>query len=276
VVERDAKCARRLGLLLIFCSFASFALAQGSPFREINSKHFVAQYTLEEERGLAQKVLDRAELYYDKVARDIGYSRYQNFWTWESRVKIVIFPDQVSFARFTGQPGWSKGYASRDSRLFRDRAIVTYDGQPELLEEILPHEIAHLIFWDYLGFNDHLAPLWFEEGVAQLEEPSARARVQEAMKGVVQAGQHISFSTLMDARPEDLRERLNLSLFYAESLSVVVFLIEKYGQDAFYRLSRELKDGKDFNTAFTRSYSGIFDSFASAEGRWKQYLLEQP
>jgi hypothetical protein len=80
----------------------------------------------------------------------------------------------------------------------------------------------------------------------------------------------------MDARPEDLRERLNLSLFYAESLSVVVFLIEKYGQDAFYRLSRELKDGKDFNTAFTRSYSGIFDSFASAEGRWKQYLLEQP
>ena len=264
------------GLFLWLVSFASLVVAQESPFREMTSKHFLAQFTLEEERGLAQQVLDRAEGYYDKVAQDIGYSRYQDFWTWESRAKIVIFPDQVSFARFTGQPAWSKGYASRDSRLFRDRTIVTYNGQPDLLEEVLPHEIAHLILWDHLGFNNRNAPLWFEEGVAQLEEPATRAKVQEALKGVVQAGKHIPFFTLMAAKPEDLKERLNVSLFYAESLSVVVFLIEKYGQDAFYRLSKELRDGKDFNEAFVRAYSGIFDSFASVEGRWRSYILDQP
>jgi hypothetical protein len=264
------------GLCLWLLSFAPVVMAQESPFQEMTSKHFLAQFTLDDERGLARQVLDRAEMYYDKVARDIGYSRYQNFWTWESRVKIVIYPDQVSFARFTGQPAWSKGYASRDSQLFRERAIVTYNGQPDLLEEVLPHEIAHLMFWDHLGFNNRSAPLWFEEGVAQLEEPATRAKVQEALKGVVRAEKHIPFFTLMAARPEDLKGNLNLSLFYAESLSVVVFLIEKYGQDAFYRLSKELRDGKDFNEAFVRAYSGIFDSFASAEGRWRSYLLEQP
>jgi hypothetical protein len=263
-------------LCLFFLCSSSLVMAQGSPFQEVSSKHFLAQFTLEEERGLAQQVLDRAEAYYDKVARDIGYSRYQNFWTWESRVKIVIYPDQVSFARFTGQPAWSKGYASRDSRLFRDRMIVTYNGQPNLLEEVLPHEIAHLMFWDHLGFNNSTAPLWFEEGVAQLEESQTRSIVQGAIKGVVQAGKHIPFVTLMAAKPEDLKERLNISLFYAESLSVVAFLIEKYGQDAFYRLSKELRDRKDFDQAFTRAYSGIFDSFASAEGRWKSYILDQP
>jgi hypothetical protein len=263
-------------LCLTLPSFAPVVLAQGSPFREVSSKHFLAQYILDEERGLAQQVLDRAELYYDRVARDIGYSRYQNFWTWESRVKIVIFPDQLSFARFTNQPGWSKGYASRDSKLFRDRAIVTYNGQPELLEEVLPHEVAHLLLWDHLGFGNRNAPLWFEEGVAQLEEPATRAKVQGAMKGVVEAKQHIPFLALEQAKPEDLQGRLNLSLFYAESLSVVVFLIEKYGQDAFYRLSKELRDGKDFNTAFARAYNGIFESFAAAEDRWKAYILEQP
>ncbi len=256
--------------------FTPFAVAENAPFREVTSAHFLVQYTLSEERALAGQVLDRAEVYYDKVARDVGYGRYQNFWTWESRAKIVIYPDQISYARFTGQPGWSKGYASRESRLFRDRVIVTYDSQPELLDEVLPHEIAHLILWDHLGFNNHNAPLWFEEGVAQLEEPQTRAKVSSAIKGVVEAGHHIPFFTLQAAQSADLKERLNVSLFYAESLSVVVFLIEKYGQEAFYRLSKELRDGHNFEESFARAYAGIFDSFASAEGRWKAYLSEQP
>ena len=144
----------RLFLLLLIFSIGVFfpgqAVAQDA-FIDLKSTHFVVRYTLPGERNTAEEILDQAEQMYVRVSRNIGFTRYADFWTWDKRVKIILFPDQISYTRFTGQTQWSRGYASRDSKLFRDRVVVTYDGQPEIFSAILPHEIAHLILWDLLA-----------------------------------------------------------------------------------------------------------------------------
>ena len=201
----------------------------------------------------------------------MGFTRFSDFWTWDRRVKIVLFPDQVSYSRFTGQMAWSKGYATRDSKLFRDRAIVTYAGQPEIFSDILPHEIAHLVLFDLLGEGNRNVPVWFEEGVAQLEESGKRELVKEALRGVAATGKHIPFRTFGVLSPAELKDSTQISLFYAQSLSVVVFLIEKYGQDSFYRLSKELRDGRSFEGALNRVYGGILSSMGDLESRWLKY-----
>src|SRR3989338_3309344 len=91
--------------------------ARAETWQQIKEKHFVVLYNFKEDARAAELVLRRAEEYYNKNASQIGYSRYSNFWTWDERVKIIIFPDQNTFLQTTGQPAWSKGYSSRDSKL---------------------------------------------------------------------------------------------------------------------------------------------------------------
>ena len=256
-----------LALMLVMLFFPGFSGAQDA-FIDLKGTHFTVRYTLPDERAMAAQILNKAEESYERVSSDIGFTRYADFWTWDKRVKIILFPDQISYTRFTGQDQWSMGYASRDSKLFRDRSVVTYDGQPEIFSSILPHEIAHLILWDLLATTAVKIPVWYEEGVAQLEEQDKKQQVKEALRPVIVAGKYIPFNVFNTVTPSELKDKEQVSLYYAQSLSVVVFLIEKYGQDAFYRLSKELRDGHPFEAALVRAYSGIFSSMTDLEHRW--------
>jgi len=266
--------------ILSICLAAGIAVAAPSvamaadAFREIKGNHFVVKYLMDAQRGKASAILNKAEEDYRRIADDIGYNRYQEYWTWERRVSIVLYPDQLSYANFTGQPEWSKAYASRDSKLFHTKVIVSYDDQPEFLDEILPHEISHLIFWDFLGFTRKV-PIWFEEGLSQIEEKGKREVVQVAMKSVVEAGNEILFTTLNDLNVTGVNDKLKVSLFYAQSLSVVVFMIEKYGRDAFRIFCRNLRDGVDFESALSRAYPAIFPTLKDLERKWKTYLQSE-
>ncbi|NTV28812.1 MAG: hypothetical protein HGA80_01900 [Candidatus Omnitrophica bacterium] len=240
-------------------------------FREVQGDHFIVKYLLADERENALRILQRAEDYYKRVADGIGYSRYQEYWTWERRVNIVLYPDQMSYARFTGQPVWSKGYASRDSRLFHSKVVVSYDDQPDFLEEILPHEITHLMVWDFLGFTRKV-PIWFEEGLAQLEEQGKRDVVQEAMQGVVAAGNAIPFTTFNSLNITSIQDQTRVSLFYAQSLSIVDFMLTRYGKDAFRHFCRELRQGGEFEESLARAYPAIFRTLFDLEWKWKNYL----
>lgn len=261
----------RLPLLFLMVLAGSFVPDRGfaqEAFIEMKGTHFTVRYTLPREKDMAVDLLGRAEQNYERISYNIGFTRYVDFWTWDKRVKIILFPDQISYMRFTGQAQWSRGYATRDSRLFRDRAVVTYDGQPEIFSAILPHEIAHLILWDLLAKSPARTPVWLEEGVAQLEEQEKRQMVRDAMRPVVAAGKQIAFRVLNDLEPSELNDETQVALFYAQSLSIVVFLIEKYGQGAFYRLFKELRDGRSFEAALARAYTGILGSMADLESRW--------
>ena len=244
------------------------------PFFEVTSEHFRARYTVASERDMVKTVLRRAEEYYVRVANDIGYSRYEDFWTWDRRVVMILYPDQYAFERFTGAPSWSKGYASRDTRIFRERTIVSYDGQENFTDEVLPHEIAHLMLWDYLH-TPRAVPVWFEEGVAQLQESGKMDQVQAALRPVIVQGKYIPFSALQLMTITGEKDNLKVSLFYAQSLSIVVFLIQKYGLDSFHRLCRELRDGMSFELALAHAYPSLIESMDVLEKRWVKYFSEQ-
>ncbi len=54
--------------------------------------HFVVLCASSDDEDMAHDILNHAEDYYNDIADDIGYSRYHNFWTWDNRVKIILFP----------------------------------------------------------------------------------------------------------------------------------------------------------------------------------------
>ncbi len=253
-------------------SFVS-AATTSDPFFEVASTHFRVRFTMEGERELAKGILRQAEAYYLKVADDIGYSRYEDLWTWERRVSIILYPDQYAYARFTGAPEWSRGHVSRDARIFRDRTIVSYNGQENFSGEVLPHEITHLMFWDYMG-TGRPTLVWFEEGLAQFEEKGKVDKVQQVMSGIVRQKLYIPFVSLQGMTLAGEKDNVKVSLFYAQSLSIVVFLIQKYGIDAFHRLCHEMRNGRSFEEALAKAYPTSFRTVVELENRWLKHLSE--
>jgi hypothetical protein len=238
------------------------------PWYEVKGEHFVVLVATKDDDPTAHDVLRAAEEDYDKVARQIGYARYSKFWTWDERVKIIIFPDQLSFTTITGQPAWSRGYAVRDSKLLESRAIITFKQEEGFLTNVLPHEIGHLILRDFMGF-DRSIPLWFDEGVAQLQE-APNEQAHQGMAAIARQGEAIPFALLdrIDIRRE--KEPVKVAIFYAQSRYMLEFLIKNYGQEAFERLCREMKNGQSFETALKAAYAPSIDSLGALEAKWLQ------
>lgn len=257
-------------MLCLVCLISAPVSADQARWGQLKDKHFVIYYEERGDAALAAQVLRKAEEYYAKIGSHIGYTRTNQFWTWDERVKIFLFHTQDSFMRSTGQPAWSTGYADRDSRVFKSRTIVTFRQETEFLDGLLPHEVSHLILHDFI--KDSPIPVWFDEGVAQLQERGKSAAAQRIMQELVGDARHVPFSIFsgLDIRQEN--DPVKARVFYAQSLSVVDFLVKRFGAESLATLCRNLRDGKDFEKSLSDATRGNIKNYADLEFKWSNYL----
>jgi hypothetical protein len=240
-------------------------------WHNVKDTHFIVYYNFVQDQDAARTVLRKAEEYYKKIADQVGYTRYSRFWTWEERVKIIIFPTHEAFIASTGQPEWSRGYADRYSNLFRSRVIVTYRQEKDFIDGLLPHEISHLILWDFIGFNTAI-PIWFDEGVAQLQEAQRKERSQAFLKPLVRRDNYVPFDFPMrwDIRTESDPEKVKF--FYSQSVLIIDFLLRRYGSTAFGNLCRNLKAGKSMEDSLRSAYYPSIKTIEDFEKKWVEYM----
>ena len=248
--------------------------------------HFIVYFTGEE--SFARDVLNSAEKYYSRIAGELGYARYQDFWTWEKRCKIYVYPDHDSFLKSTGGAEWSHGMAE-----YSTKTIYSYAWHEGFPESLLPHEIAHLIFRDFIGFKGEV-PLWLDEGVAQWEEEAKRPQMKAMVKELYEGegfllindmmkldirrlkgkeGVHVRAALTKDGSPGVvfLSSDNLVNTYYLQSVSMVGFLIEKFGGESFTAFCRELRDGESLEQALKSAYTTI-TTIRDFEKRWKEYL----
>ncbi len=256
-------------------------------WKRLDGDHFIVFYAGEEK--LARDVSHKAEYYYEHIAEDLGYPRYSEFWTWDKRVKIYIYPDKASFTKSTSQPEWSEGMAD-----YAKKQIVSYAWSQGFQDALLPHEMAHLIFRDFVGFKGEI-PLWLDEGVAQWAEEFKRDSIKQIVKRAYQEDAMISLDDMMklDVRKvsnqNKLFVRLNrtregeegvlfldgerlVNIYYMQSVALVGFLIERYGSDRFAELCRQLRDGKVIEEALRFAYPSKIGSLPELETEWRKYI----
>ena len=97
-------------LLILFKSPLLFS----ANWEELSGHHFIIYYIGEE--NFAKDVLDKAEDHYKRIALELGYPRYSQFWLWDDRAKIYIYPDHKSYISATHQPKWSHGLADYNKK----------------------------------------------------------------------------------------------------------------------------------------------------------------
>jgi len=254
-------------LFPIFYFLFSIQIVQAQEWQALKSEHFIVYYT--DNAKFTKEVSRKAEIYYKRIASELGYQRYSGFWTWDNRVKIYIHPTRKSFLSATKQPEWSEGVAN-----YFKKEISSYARSEGFLDALLPHEMTHLIFRDYVGFTGEI-PLWLDEGGAQWMEPRKRELVKMAVTRIAEQGKLLPLKKMMTLDIRTNTDSEFVGAYYVQAVSLVSYLATKHGAIRFTNFCRQLRDGKTVEEALIFVYPITIRSIEELEKKWVKYIKEE-
>lgn len=250
-------------LLWFLCATPS---ARAGDFLAEKSTHFIIYYDKGVSKDFVRTVIDYSERYYNELTQKLGLVRF-DYWTWDERAKIYLYPDQETYMRQSGQPGWSGGVAA-----YEQKSIWTFPREAGFFDSLLPHEIGHIILREAIG--SRRVPLWFEEGIASYLEQAKRYGAEKIVLNAMRDQSFVPFKDLSAINGSSLQMVGDASLFYAESVSLVSYLIDKFGVERFSYLLRKIKDGMAFDDALAYAFFDI-RSESDLGKFWEEHLRKK-
>jgi len=255
-----------LWFLVNFCAIS--AAQDNAVWNTEKCTHFIIYYK-NASPDFIKELIEKSEEYYNKIADNLGFMRF-NFWLWDNRAKIYIYDDAKDYQVSTGYPNWSAGCA-----IARLKTIKTFPYAHGFFETVLPHEMGHIIFREFVGFDNNDVPIWLEEGVACYQEDLKRATSDAIVKDAIKKGILMSLDKLTYFVFVNREEKGNIAveLFYSESVSIVDYLIKGFGKDKFVLFCQNLRDKKDLDRAVASAYP--FSNTEELGLAWQKYLKNE-
>jgi hypothetical protein len=236
-------------LTIVLLTFVFPFSVQAETWSSIESEHFVIMFT--ESETAARNIQKIAEGFYPKVTKDLGYSP-------KRKIAIWFCGSQREFDRAVDAPiqDWAAGYAyPLHARIvIRDPA---YGSNKKVnLQQLVKHEITHVIFGLYIGRNLRYVPTWFNEGLAMYEaEQWTYGQYWIMLMGALSN----SLIPLYDLAESFPQRESQARMAYAQSYSIVTFMVEEYGTDSLRECIRLIAEGRGLDEALAGS-TGI-DSY---------------
>jgi hypothetical protein len=190
---------------------------------------------------------------------------------WNPRCEVFLHPTAEEYTRQTGEratsPGHSRIESDASGSRIVSRRIELHCDVPTLLEAELPHETTHVVLAGQFGPRP--LPRWADEGMAVLSEPTER--IEPYRRNLTRSSQDkqlFGVGELMNLN--DYPPARRITVFYAQSISLVEFLSKQRGPVVFTQFLRDgLRDG--FEAALRKNYG--FQGFNDLQQRWTQQAL---
>lgn len=179
----------------------------------------------------------------------------------------VVYRDRRQFVAATGLPPQSPvvGLATFPP------GIIHVDGAGRLasLEKVVPHEVAHVLIARVVGPALPALPRWLNEGIAEFVAGRRAAQVDPVTLAAVGRGQSLPLA--------DLDESFGAGgeagrLAYAESASLVNFLVDQRGTSVIPALLAALRQHRDFAPALQQTTGW---TAAELEAAWRQSVARR-
>lgn len=159
------------------------------------------------------------------------------------------------------EPAWTGGQAYSDFNII----IMGLSGSDSTWDKnTVIHELTHIL----VGRNSFSCigtrPGWLEEGLAMYSEGSLDSSMQAMLDQAIHSNGLITLRSLNGGFSE-LPDKANLS--YAQSYSVVKFMVETYGQEKMSAFLQALSDAKSVDDALLEAYGLNTDGLDSA---WRE------
>ncbi len=192
-------------------------------------------------REFGQRALRIGEAAVADTSREFGVTE-------DEPIDFFIYATQDAFYDALG-PGTREnvgGQANADIRtLFAQIAPSSIDDP--WVENVVPHELIHLVFDTAVENPYHFPPRWLNEGLAVYLSVGYDLSDRAAVETAAGNGQLIPLDGLVGQFPTS---GARFSLAYSESASAVDFLIRTHGRDTTVDLVRSYAQGRTDDEAF--------------------------
>ncbi len=192
-------------------------------------------------RAFGERALAIGERAVEETARRFGVTE-------KDPVDFFIYADNEAFYDALG-PGTREnvgGQANADIRtLFAHIGPGSIDDP--WVENVVPHELIHLVFDTAVKNPYHFPPRWLNEGLAVYLSVGYEASDRSAVEAAAKATDLIPLDGLAGQFPTSASR---FGLAYAESASAVDFLIRTHGEDTMVSLVRSYAEGRTDDEAF--------------------------
>ena len=182
------------------------------------------------------------------------------------QIRIIIYNDSAEFA------GWHT-YVSEfiGGQAFTGLGLTTQivpltGPQKSWLNDVIPHELAHLYFDQVTRHPLSMPPLWLNEGVAQYNEFRDLGEDLRWAKLEILNGNLIPLRTIVGSFGN---QEGAVRLAYAESVSAVSYMIESYGAQGLADLLAAFGSGRPVEGAFVQALGRTPAEF---EADWLAWL----
>jgi hypothetical protein len=207
--------------------------------------------------SFAQALMDACQEGLARLTQDIG--AYP-----ERPVKIYIYAStsDLQGAMISSQE-WTGGVA------FTEFSIIAISIPPSELDwgkRALVHELTHLVVHQATFSPYGQLPLWLDEGLAMYSEGELDPVFRSYLDEAILEGKLISVRSLCSPFSA-YSEKASLS--YAQSYSLVEYLLDNYGQGKMLDLLTLLKEGSTYDEALTGVYGFDIDGL---DARWRATL----
>jgi len=201
------------------------------PAKVLKGKHFTVTHRNSQ---IAKEVLEAADGQVGKLMRAAGEGSRS---PWKERCPVYVHKDEQSFLVSTGMPQWSGGLANLRAvnRRLVSQEIIVYQTNHRLLTTTTPHEVTHLVFASLTDYQSGIS-LAVNEGLAVSQEPGFDERPDRgrlAWKRLT--GELVPLAELFAMKDVGI----DATLFYAQSASVVRFLLKKKDMRTFVRFAKD-------------------------------------
>jgi tetratricopeptide (TPR) repeat protein len=220
--------------------------------RRKQSAHFILHYQGDTTSpNLQEQLLATLDDGYRDLASQLGYEPSDKI--------IVILYTQKEFVDITEAPSWAGAINDGKLRIPIHGVAVM---NPELAR-VLKHELTH----SFLGsLASGRCPTWLNEGMAQMMEPRSSSNFAQPLAALFQKRKEIPFAVL--EHPFIRFSDVEAQFAYAESLSAVDYLRERYGMGEILRMLRNIGSGVEPELALRQSTGMDYSAFAQRVGEY--------
>ena len=207
--------------------------------------------------SFVQELAYAADAALDDLSEEVGVFLDQpaNFYIYANSWDLhgaLVYPDE-----------WTGGVAFP---AYNTIVIGISPGSMGWGKRAIAHEMGHLVVHQYVFGPYGVLPTWLDEGLAMDAEGDLRSDLQQMLSQAIARDTLFSISSIASSFPADPNEA---KLSYAESYSVVEFLIDSYGSDRIVELLQVFKNGSTDDEALLQVYG--FDTDGLGE-RWRVSL----
>jgi hypothetical protein len=136
-------------------------------------------------------------------------------------------------------------------------------------KDAIAHELTHLVIHQITLNPYNSLPTWLDEGLAMSSESMLGSEFSAALGEAIATDSLISVQSLCSPFSAYAGEAV---LSYAQSHSLVEFLITSYGQENMFELLTAFKRGSGYDDALESVYGFDMDGL---DGLWREYVTDK-